>query len=211
MTEQATTTTMTTPTQTAQTSAQTSRQWWAAVRRDPARLNAWLLDQFRGEATAATRIRLLRDHFANDRAHAAAARVLTIIADQEAQHASWVADLLRARSIEPVVLEKPARYWEACHLEEIADLEAGCAVGAWAERMRLERIEVIAADDGADDGADEGADEGDDVADIRDVFRRILPEERFHERAFSALAGTTALHAAKDAHELGRRALGLHP
>lgn len=205
-----------TTTTTAAGHAQTSEQWWAAVRSDPAKLNVWLLDQFRGEATAATRIRLLRDQFATpavptpagqhgasaQRSHAA--RVLTVIADQEAQHAAWVAGLLWARGIEAVVVDKVARYWTACHLDEIADLETGCAVGAWAERMRLERIEVIAA------SADEGED-ATDIADIVAVFRRILPEERFHERAFRALAGEVALRATKDAHELGRRALGLHP
>lgn len=214
MTEQATTV--------AAPPAQTSRQWWAAVRGDPARLNAWLLDQLRGEATAAARIRALRDQFAVPVTHASAAqgqhatsqgaaadhnhaaRVLTVIAEQEERHASWVADLLRARGVDPVVVEKPARYWQACHLDEIADLETGCAVGAWAERMRLERIDVIAA------AGDHGADI-DDIADIVAVFQRILPEERFHERAFSDLAGAVALHATRDAHELGRRALGLHP
>ena len=46
-------------------------------------------------------------------------------------------------------------------LAAIEDLETGCAVGAHAERMRLERIEVIAGDPEA-------------PADIRAVFARIL-------------------------------------
>ena len=172
----------------------TASTWWASIRSDPAKLNAWLLDQYRGEASAAVRIGLLRDRFS---AAPAAARVLTIIADQEEEHARWVAGLLEARG--PVaVADKRARYWDAQSLDLIADFQTGCAVGAHAERMRLERIEVIAHDDDAPE-------------DVRAVFARILPQERFHERAFSALAGAPALEATRDAHELGRAALGLAP
>lgn len=37
------------------------------------------------------------------------------------------------------------------------------------------------------------------------LFLRILPEERFHERAFRDLAGPEAMRV----HEVGQRALGL--
>jgi rubrerythrin len=169
--------------------------WWQAVKSDPRALADWLLDQHRGEATAAGRIERLRDAFAapGTRAH----RVLTVIAAQERRHAGWVAALLEARGIAAVVEDTAERYWPQV-LAGIADLASGCAVGAHAERMRLERIEAIAGDASA-------------PADIRAVFARILPEERFHERAFSRLAGPAALAAAQDAHELGRAALGLAP
>ena len=173
----------------------TSQQWWEETRKEPARLVAWLLDQYRGEATAAGRIEGLRDTYAQG--DAKARRILTVIAAQERQHARWVGGLLRARGLEPAVQDKAERYWEQ-PLAAIQDLESGCAVGAHAERMRLERIEVIAADPEAPE-------------DVRAVFRRILPQERFHERAFRALAGATALEATRGAHELGRTALGLSP
>ena len=172
-----------------------SRAWWAALKLDPPAFTAWLLDQYRGEATAAGRIEMLRDAFATPgtRAHT----LLGVIAGQERRHAVWVGDLLTTRGIAPQVAPKRERYWKPT-LEVIRDLETGCAVGAHSERMRLERIEVIAADPEA-------------PADVRDVFRRILPEERFHARAFAELAGAEALAATRDAHELGRLALGLTP
>jgi hypothetical protein len=43
-------------------------------------------------------------------------------------------------------------------------------------------------------------------ADVRAVFRRILPEERFHERAFRALSSAAALSKTAGAHDLARRA-----
>ena len=173
-----------------------SARWWEETRSDTSRLVDWLFDQFRGEATAASRIERLRDTYAapSGRAH----RVLTVIAGQERRHAEWVAGLLRARGLAPEVRGEPeARYW-ARMLPGIHDLETGCAVGAHAERMRLERIEVIAADPTAPE-------------DVRDVFARILREERFHERAFRELATPESLERTRDAHALGREALGLIP
>src|SRR5262249_38368860 len=150
-----------------------SRTWWEAVKNDGAALTAWLFDQYRGEATAAGRIEMLRDLFAEpgSRAHT----ILGVIAGQERRHAVWVGDLLVARGLEPTIGPKRERYWTPT-LEVVRDLETGCAIGAHSEKMRLERIEVIAADPEA-------------PADVRAVFRRILPEERFHARAFAELAG----------------------
>ena len=172
-----------------------AQSWWSGVKNDDARLRSWLLDQYRGETTAAGRIELLRDRHAA--AHPRAHRVLTTIASQERRHARWVGALLQARGIAPAVSDKPERYWRQT-LGGIQDLNTGCAVGAHAEKMRLERIEVIASDESA-------------PADIRAVFTRILREERFHERAFRELAGPAALDATRNAHTLGRRALGLTP
>lgn len=168
--------------------------WWAAIKRRPDALIAWLFDQYRGEVTAADRIVRLRDAHAEPggRAH----RLLTAIARQEQEHAAWVADLLRARGESPELRGEPeARYWRRA-LPGVADLETGCAVGAHAERMRLARIEAIAGDLEA-------------PADIRAVFTKILPQERFHERAFRSLATPESLERTRGAHELGRAALGL--
>lgn len=176
--------------------ARTSTEWWAATKHDPQLLTAWLLAQYRGEVTAAGRIEALRDRHARpgERAH----RVLTTIAAQERRHAEWVGALLQARGLAAEVIGDPeGRYWRSA-LPGIADLETGCAVGAHAEAMRLERIAVIAADRDA-------------PADIRAVFARILPQEQFHERAFRGLATPASLAATRDAHALGRAALGLEP
>ena len=173
----------------------TTKEWWRETKGDPARLIGWLYDQHRGEATAAVRIRRLAAvHAAGDRR---AARILEVVAAQEEKHAAWVGELLAARGQELSAGPDEARYWRE-PTKAIVDLETGCAVGAHAERMRLERIEEIASDPEA-------------PADVREVFSRILPEERFHERAFRRLAGPAALEATRHAHELGREALGLAP
>jgi len=173
----------------------TSHEWWEATKRDRNALRDWLLDQHRGERTAASRIEAFRDRFATPETRAW--RVLTVIAKQEARHAGWVGELLASRGIAAEAPDPDARYWPRV-LPQIHDLASGAAVGAHAERMRLERIEEIAADDAA-------------PADVREVFRRILPQERFHERAFREIAGKSALSESSAAHELGRLALGLEP
>jgi hypothetical protein len=171
----------------------TSTEWWTSIKADRAAFEAWLYDQYRGEVTAAGRIEALRDAFVRPgtRAH----RVLSVIAAQERKHARWVGELLAARGLEVCVWDDEDRYWREI-IPEVVDLETGAAVGAHAEKMRLERIEAIAGDEGAE-------------ADVRDVFRRILPEERFHERAFRGLASPAAMARTQHAHALGRRALGL--
>ena len=172
-----------------------SKTWWSTIKSDREAFTAWLYDQYRGEVTAGGRIDALRDTFAKPgtKAH----RVLSVVAAQERKHGRWVAALLEARGLEVRVETKEDRYWRAT-VPEITDLETGAAVGAHAERMRLARIEVIVDDAGAPE-------------DVREVFRRILPEERFHERAFRRLATEASLARTATAHDLGRRALGLVP
>jgi rubrerythrin len=172
----------------------TSREWWSETKQDDAAMKRWLLSQYHGEVSAAVKIELLRDQFAAR--YEQAYRVLSLIAEQERLHAVWVLSLLRARDIEPATAHQD-RYWSKT-LPGITDLATGCAVGAHAEKMRLERIETIAADDEA-------------PADIREVFQRILPQELFHERAFRALSTQEALSQTKTAHTEGRNALGLAP
>lgn len=172
----------------------TSQRWWERTKNSDKQLHEWLQKQYRGEATAAGRIERLRDRLARD-AHAR--RTLSVIAAQERKHAAWVKTLLDRRGIASDTAHAEERYWVE-PLAQICDFETGCAVGAHAEKMRLARIEAICADETA-------------PADIREVFLRILPEERFHERAFRKLAGPAAMVATLEAHELGARALGLSP
>ncbi|MBA2541509.1 MAG: hypothetical protein H0V17_17840, partial [Deltaproteobacteria bacterium] len=114
---------------------------------------------------------------------------------QERDHAGWIGELLAARGQRVEVQTKSDRYWRSV-VPSITDLATGAAVGAHAERMRLERIEAIAADAWA-------------PPDIRAVFAKILPQERFHARAFASLATPEAMVRTANAHALGRAALGL--
>jgi len=64
---------------------------------------------------------------------------VSLIADQESNHAAWVAELLKSRNLEPRILEKKERYWDKT-LTDIHTFLRGAAVAAHAEEMRLERI-----------------------------------------------------------------------
>jgi len=173
----------------------TSKTWWAETKADPAALEDWLRDQYRGESTAAGRIEALRDAFAEPGSRPF--RVLSVIAAQERKHALWVGELLAARGWSVAIDDARERYWPAV-VDLVTDLETGAAVGAHAEKMRLERLLEIANDETA-------------PPDVRSVFARIVPEERFHERAFRTLAGDLAMRKTAHAHALGRAALGLAP
>lgn len=170
----------------------TSLAWWEDVLTHPESLITWLQKQYHGEVTAAGRIRTFADTYSSDPTHQ---KILAVIASQEEDHAAWVASLLIARGLEPQVLSKNERYWEKT-LPGIEDFVSGAAVASHAERMRLERIQVICDHPGTPD-------------DIRAVFLKILPQESFHERAFAGMAGPLALDAARGSHEQGMEALGL--
>jgi len=170
----------------------TSLSWWSEVKASPSLLQGWLVKQYRGEVTAASRIRTLAANYHISKQQAA---TLQLIASQEEQHAEWVLELLKARGINPTLENAEDRYW-AKTLPGIEDFETGAAVGAHAEAMRLDRIRVIANDDTAPE-------------DIRSTFKRILIDERFHERAFRKMSTPEALEKTRGNHDLGKTALGL--
>lgn len=171
----------------------TSSEWWSEVRGDRARLLEWLRKQYHGEVLAAERVRKFRDDFVPPESKWFA--TLGTIAEQEANHAEWVAELLRARGETPRLLPKEERYWNVV-LQGTTAGEDLAAAAAHAEEMRLERILVIAHDPLAD-------------GDIREVFLRIEPDERFHAKAFRAMAGEDAMRRALAAHEAGMAAINV--
>lgn len=170
----------------------TSLTWWNEVKASASLLEDWLVKQYRGEVTAADRIRKLADNYATKGQHR---KTLEVIASQEETHASWILGLLKTRGIDPSVENAEGRYW-ASTLPGIEDFETGTAVAAHAENMRLERIQVISEDQEAPE-------------DIRSVFKKILVDEKFHERAFRSMSTPKALAKTQGNHELGRTALGL--
>ncbi len=172
----------------------TSLEWWNEVKASPALLENWLKDQYHGEVTAAARIQELADRHAQN----PAAITLVAIASQEADHAEWVRELLLNRGIKAEVLDKEERYWSKTLPADYINLpiQKLAAIGAHAEAMRLERIRTIVADETA-------------PGDIRQVFKDILKQEEFHERAFRKMAGEEEMACALDAHVQGLAALGL--
>jgi len=169
-----------------------SKMWWDSIKSDSDKFNDWLIKQYRGEVTAASRIKSFADNYATDSRNK---KILGVIAKQESKHAAWVLDLLMARGIEPNIEHAEERYWKET-LPEVESFETGAAVGAHAEAMRLERIKVICEDHSA-------------PADVREVFKKILREEIFHERAFRTMAGVEAMIATQESHERGKELLGL--
>ncbi len=175
-------------------SGRTSAEWWAEVRGDEAKFIEWLRKQYHGEVTAAERIRKFGEEHApvGNRWR----RALLLIAIQESKHAAWVGELLLNRGVEPALLaDKPERYWSKA-LAGVTSFAGIAAQAAWAERMRLERIRVIAADPSA-------------PKDVVQVFKWILEEEEFHARAFADMAGDKAMEEALGRHEAGMTAIGL--
>lgn len=177
----------------------TSAQWWDEVRQDPDLLNNWLAKQYRGEVTAAARIRKLADMVSTSWPSDSTYRLLNFIADQEEQHAEWVAGLLLNRGFDASTIDLgPAedRYWDTVGVNTDHSFEITAAIGAHAEAMRLERIRAIVQ-------------HPDTPVDIEGVFLKILKDEVMHESAFRHLAGPEAMDATSYNAEQGRIVLGL--
>ena len=172
-----------------------STVWWHATKQDPDKIIHWLKNQYHGELTASERIQAYLLEKISDPT-SKEFRIINTIRQQEVDHAQWIGELLTARGVTPAKLDKKERYWEET-LKNPEDLtvEEMCGVAAHAEEMRLRRIEAIAEDETA-------------PVDIREVFLKILPQERMHATQFAKLAGEYKDGAAEN-HAKGLAALGL--
>lgn len=170
----------------------TSLEWWNEVRDNPSKLEAWLLRQYVGEIAAVhllSEVLLKYGGQATDEEWFNVHRVMV----QEATHARWVKKLLDDRGIAlPKESEATRRYWSEV-LPHVTNFREACAAGFHAERMRLERIRVIANDPTA-------------PTDIRETFARILPHEEWHETVFDQMRSGQELTRY---HEKGLQALNL--
>jgi len=174
----------------------TSKKWWEATKADPKKLEAWLKAQYHGEMTAALRI---QEIWLTLPPYTRMSKTLQKIYMQEWKHGNWIAMLLKARGLDAALIEgKKERYWKKTLPKNYLDMSFKklMAVGAHAEKMRLERIKVIANDKTA-------------PQDVREVFKNILPDERFHERTFRRWAGISEYISALKNHQKGKNALGL--
>lgn len=171
----------------------TTAEWLHEIKTVPGKFEAWLERQYIGEMMAAHRIGLLASSLPYI---SPSYRVLAKIAQDEADHAAWVAGLLLDRGfILPDVSNDGVRYWEPI-LGVPETFEEICAAGHHAEEMRLVRIRALVEDQ-------------DLPRDIRDVFARILTDEEFHARAFETLSTPEAIEKMRPYHEAGLEALGL--
>lgn len=169
----------------------TTAQWWERVSTNPEEMIDWLYDQYRGERNAAEKIsKLVETYELTGRRK----QVIEIIAAQEAKHADWIAELLESRGLPVEVQEREERYWDKT-LKKDMTFSYLCAVGHHAEVMRLDRINLLAADDR--------------FRDIAEVFSRIRREEVFHASAFKRMSTPEDIEAARSSHEEGMQALGL--
>ena len=174
---------------------QTSLQWWNKTKSNPDLLINWLKNQYHGERTAAVKIRelfLTEDINLSEKEE----KLILQIAKEEDLHADWVAKLLQDRGVSAEILDKESRYWDKVLDNKKHSKEELAAIANLAENMRLERIKVIAEDSTAD-------------ADIRAVFKKILPMEVKHEHIFGSMTNRESIIKALSNHEDGLNELGL--
>jgi len=166
----------------------TSKEWVEEISQDSLKLHYWLERQYIGEELAARRLEELCKHpDLTDKQRP----VIKRIALEERLHSKWIAALLPSL---PEVNYDEDRYWSKINLSELS-LDELLAAGHHAEEMRLERIQAVV--------------ESNLPKNIREVFAKILPMEKFHSRAFGSLASEEALAKTEENHRAGMLALNL--
>lgn len=176
----------------------TTAEWLAKILSSKEELHHWLKRQWIGEVGAYYRItNVARKYYLNQELPIGAFDTLQNIAEQEMNHAGWVRDLLETRGLlgQSDIPSGEEKYWKPI-LGSMESFEEIAAAGHHAEAMRLVRIRALCECEGIDE-------------DIRNVFKRILPEEVFHEAAFKRLSSPEALEKMSGKHQEGLRLLGL--
>lgn len=168
-----------------------SKEWWNTVKNDHVKFNSWLQKQYFGETKAAERIKQLITKYNLNKEQS---KIIKKIAKQEENHAKWIFGLLKSRGVQPLEKHKE-RYWKETGIEFDTSDEA-FAVAAHAEKMRLERIQVIVDDVNA-------------PSDVRKIFKLILKDELFHEKAFKELSTPEQYKKSEKNHKAGLKSLGL--
>lgn len=171
---------------------QTTERWWKEVSSDSKKMIKWLKKQYHGELTAEHRIRsLITLYNLEDKS----AKLISTIADDEAVHAELIEGLLLDRDVEPESLVHQERYRDIVLPVKDASFEYMCAVGYYAETMRLDRIRLLATEP--------------KFKDIANTFYRILPDEIFHSKVFKFLSDDASLVEVGNNHRMSVNALGL--
>jgi hypothetical protein len=178
---------------------ETSKEWWDRIKNDPEAFKGWLSKQHAGEDAAAERISAINYKYTKE--GSVARFLLNKITNDEIKHAVWIEQVIKMYMPEVVVVEESRRYWDEVEpkAEELDNFNYFCAVAAYAETMRLERIKAIAEDD----------EFGLANPFLQKTFKRILLDETFHAEAFTLLAGNEAMWAAAGNHHAGMEAIGL--
>lgn len=174
----------------------TTQQWWEGIKSDPQALEAWLVRQYVGEMAAVNLLSEVLIKHGGETTETEWNDVFKVML-QEAKHARWVKNLLAGRGIPiPTGLEATRKYWEEV-VPEVECLDDAAHAAHNAESMRLHRIRAIANETDPQ------------FSDLQDVFKKILPDEEWHEQVFSDLCRTENNSKMDSAHGKGLRALSL--
>jgi rubrerythrin len=176
-----------------------TRNWWHGLLDDKEKLIRFLKRLHQNEFDAEERFRVFADSWKDineDIRYKDAREVIHLIADQEAYHAKLVEEVLGYRAEVPLLEKKDeSKYWRET-MPHVHNLETAAAVGAFAEVTALNRFRILVSDT-------------DTPEDLRQIFSLILPDETFHARALSHIAGSEAMNAIRPYHIAGLEALGL--
>lgn len=168
--------------------------WWHKCLSDKEKLEHWLVSLYNNEKDAEERFINFAEKYFKEEIQGYV--ILRKIAEQEANHAVLVENILKARGVEKY--EKSSndgRYWRNT-LPCVVDCKTAAAIGAYAEGLSLRRMRVIIKDKQTPE-------------DLRELFKIIEPEESYHAKMLETLATKEGMKLTKGCHDKGLEELGL--
>jgi hypothetical protein len=167
------------------TNIQFTKDWWLRCINDDAKMTKWLQKLQRTELGGYT------DHIeymANNLQYTLREEtILTNIAHDELKHSGLLIMLMNERNIkiEPVGID--STYWKNI-LAGVSNFKEYCGANYYGESLAAFRFEVIES-------------MPETPSDIREVIRKVLPDEIFHRETLQRLAGEETLVKMKIIHE----------
>lgn len=164
---------------------QFTKNWWLSCIADDAKMAKWLQKLQRTELGG------YDDHInymANNRQYTLREEaILTNIAHDELKHSGLLIILMNERKIQVEPVGVDSTYWEDI-MKGVSSFKEYCGANYYGEALAAFRFEVIES-------------MSETPSDIKEVIRKVLPDEIFHRETLQRLAGEETLTKMKIIHD----------
>lgn len=173
---------------------QFTKDWWKLCLNDTDKLNYWLICLYNTEFDAFERFKKFAETYCkNDKE---SFDYFMNIANEEANHAKLVENVLINRNIQPEKFEEERSKYFSTVNSCINSKETAAAIGNYAETLSLYRMRVIISIK-------------ETPQDIKEMFQIIEPEEARHATILRKIATKYGMKQVLDCHNKGLEKLGL--
>lgn len=153
-----------------------TNQWWSGVAADETKLTKWLQKLQQTEIGGYDDYMSFLSLYKVDER---TTRIFTNIAEDEKKHSGLIIDLLESRGSGTSAIAMPSTYWDDMN-KYVVDTKTAAAVNYFGEALAAFRFELIEAHE-------------ETPSDVRELIRKVLPDEQFHRETLKRIAGDNLL------------------